>query len=221
MACDAWPIEWCGITPSDYPEDLRERAEAVGVEIAWALTGRQFGLCTETVHLHTSDATCLPGPTLWNGRWYNSTPAFAAPIDSVTAVRINGEVLAPADYTLEGYDLVRIDGGTWWGLSSTTGAAAIQVDLVRGLAPERLACLAAGELASEVLRMCTGQECRLPSNVVSVTRQGVTVSMGDPALLRADKWTGLPITDLAIRAYNPERMAQAARVFNPDDPVYL
>jgi len=92
--------------------------------------------------------------------------------------------------------------------------------------PEGL--FAASELACEVLKACGGAgpgECRLPSNVISLTRNGVQMefanngsvtssAIGNARTLRF----GIPTVDMWVAALNPYGITAPATAWSPDLP---
>lgn len=115
----------------------------VASEILYALSGRQFGLCTVTVRPCRQDcygdtwpavigvpATTYPQPLLYAGQWYNLTCGsctsgcscavvseitLPTPVYDILQVKVDGEVLvADTDYRLDGNRyLIRLGGETW------------------------------------------------------------------------------------------------------------
>jgi hypothetical protein len=73
-----------------------------------------------------------------------------------------------------------------------------------------------GELACELLAGLTGADCRLPSNAVAITRQGVTVDLGDVRTLFEMGRIGLPISDAFLRSVNPNHLQSRSMVYSPD-----
>lgn len=221
MACDPWVPIWC-ISTDDYDDSLVASATALAQEYVWALTGQQFGVCERTVTFRPVSADCgKPSPTLWGGRWYNTTPGSCCslpldgPVVEVTSVALGATTMDPAKYTLDGNTLVRTDGGCW-PMVMPCDPAGMTVEYRQGEPPPSLVLAAVGEMAGEFLKGCTGGICRIPGNATSITRQGVTISLGDPAALRDAKRTGLPLVDAAIDAHNPGARAARSRVYSPD-----
>lgn len=139
--CAPWPIDqWC-CPPPAVPE-IANMAQEAATEILWALSGRQFGLCS--VWLRPCKAGCFTGPyygwgwqndnddwvrpALLDGVWTNvvcgscngdcgctHTEAITLPglIHDVIDVVVDG-VSVSGGYRLDQHrTLVRTDGGTW------------------------------------------------------------------------------------------------------------
>lgn len=148
------------------------------------------------------------------------------PVRAITNVTVAGVVLNPATYSVYGnrklvfypdasgnsvcppcqdYDKPLGQAGTW-SVTYTAGET-VPAELL----------LAAGMYACELAKAMIGdQNCSLPSRVSNVSRQGIDVGFIDPLLLVDAGLTGLRFVDDVIRALNPYRMHQPARVFSPD-----
>ena len=225
-ACDPWPVPLgCAWPPAGLDQDLVDQAWESACDVVWGLTGGRFGVCTFSVAFDSdAEGTCLPTPLLWRGHWFNvrapqGWPCCALVLDSplgrpieVTEVRWNGEPIQ--GWFLEGNRLVNTAG--CWPVSLACEPAPLEVDFVAGSEPPLLALQAAAQLAHEITAPCQGLPCALPGNVTSITRQGVTVTLGDPSALLEAGLTGITLLDLAIRRFNPHGLATRSRVFSPD-----
>lgn len=150
--------------------------------------------------------------------------AIPGPVAGITEVRVDGLVLDPSAYRLDLVRsvavLVRTDGGCWpdcqdMDLDLTEpGTFAITYD--QGVTVPVAGRLAAGELAGEFAKACSGADCVLPQQLASLTRNGVEVQVADPVALFDQGLTGLANVDLWIKAVNPARRAQRSRVYSPD-----
>lgn len=232
MNCDDWPIQWpCDISTED--EDLVLLARQSAQQMLWALSGRRFGICTTTEEysMPCSGGCAFPwgydfGPGVeWRlQRDYGlAYPRLCCrirlsqtPVRSVDLVLLNGEIMDPADYQLQRGQLARL--GECWPCEQECEIAPISVTYTYGIDVPALGQLALGELACELLAGLNGGDCRLPSNAIAVTRQGVTVDLGDAAVLMAQNRIGLPISDAFIRAVNPGKLHQPSGVYSPDLP---
>jgi hypothetical protein len=190
-----------------------------------------------------------PTPALVGGDWVNlacgacpsdctctalSEVLLPAPVDEVLEVRVDGALLlevppvgsAPASGGWRVYDarrLVRV-GGRWPRCQQLEAAddqpGTWSVRASYGQPVPELGRLAAGELACEVLRGLRGEDCRLPRNLISLVRQGVSLSFPDPAEQVKAGLVGLPWGDLFIRAFNPGRRRRRARVYDVDGAAH-
>lgn len=216
--------------------ERRESAKSLAVQVLWALSGRRFGVCTyvvrpcqqldDTYRFQYQPVTSYV--LSWEGdRWVNwpcgcvgrckeSGPRsvhLPGPAHEIVEVIIGGTVLGPDEYVLEGDVLHRI-GNIWppQDLSYPMGEVNTwSVEYLRGdpvpLGVDRLT----GLLAKEFITVCEGGRCRLPSTVVSTTRQGVTHQF-DPSRIYAAGKTGLPECDQWLAAVNPYRLLEAPSV---------
>lgn len=133
------------------------------------------------------------------------------PVQEVTEVVIEGIVLDPAEYRLEGDLLYRI--GNDWPQQDLTQPldepGTWSVTYTRGNPPPPGTAKLVGLLAAEFLAACSGGKCRLPRRVKSVTRQGVSYDMVDPTDIYASGKTGIPEIDLWLTAVNPSKIQMA------------
>lgn len=154
----------------------------------------------------------------------------AGPISEVTAVRVDGAVVPPwapetgtgwryasgALYRLQAGETVRWPARQRLELPDDQPGT-FAVDVMAGVEVDELGLLAAGILACELLKGLRGDErCRLPSSLVGVVRQGVSMTFSDPSAVLAERRTGLTVPDFWINAVNPERLARAPGVYSPD-----
>lgn len=168
------------------------------------------------------------------GLWRNCTCAGACtcratceaympyPVAEIVDIKVDGIVLDPSAYRLDnGRIIVRTDGacfpecqnldlfdsevGTW------------SVTLRPGETLPAIGSLAAGELACEYAKLCSGSaDCSLPQQLASMTRNGIEVQVSDPQILLDAGLTGLPNVDLFIRSVNPASLRARPRVFSSD-----
>jgi len=135
-------------------------------------------------------------------------------VRGVMEVKVMGEVQDPDTYYLGRGVLYRI--GQCFPCERDCELPPVEVTYRYGIDPPVLASLALGELACELLFALSGADCRLPSNAISVTRQGVTVDLGTPEVLFDQNRLGLPICDEFLRVANPNKMTQRSMVYSPD-----
>ncbi|QRY48155.1 hypothetical protein JVX93_16040 [Mycolicibacterium boenickei] len=212
----------------------RSSAENIAIQVLWALSGRQLGVCETTVRPRPAHSQGFGycGPfilTLDMGHWVNwpcgcigscsvSTPRVVhlpGPVDVITAVTIDGVQLDQADYQLEGNALYR-KGGQWprQDLGRPLGEAGTwSVTYTLGIPVPAGVDKLTGQLAREFLNAACGDEdeCRLPRTLVSTTRRGVT-NVFDPSKILAAGKTGLTEVDLWLAAINPHALQQNAEV---------
>jgi hypothetical protein len=227
---------------------LKAQATAYATLVLWAATGRQYGLCELTVRPCGRECTnCANGyywyegtwiPYIWNGQWFNCWCGsdwgcscdpkcrvyLPGPVTEVSEVIVDGTTIDPSEYVVyDGRWLVRLDTSACWpycgDFNVTSGTGFFQVTYTRGTAVPMALLNAAGTLACEYAKACLGEACRLPSRVVSVARQGVTVSMVDVDRLLETGLTGLTEVDQVIVSLNPYRLKGRTRLYSPDVPA--
>lgn len=227
MTCDPWPIRWpCDIT--DVDEALLDLAQESAQSILWGLSGRRYGVCVTTESYRVPcHAPCVPayrdfGPGVeWRlGGWDNwrsqccRLPLDQRPVRAILSVEVDGEVLDPGVYALERDSAWRAD--ECWPCIDDCDAPVITVTYAYGIDPPAIAELAMGELACEILAGIEGRDCQLPSNAISITRQGVTVDLGDAQTLFEQGRIGLPLSDAFLRMANPNRLVSRSTIHSPD-----
>lgn len=192
------------------------------------MTGRRYGICSQTESYRTpctdlcsSNYRRRFGPGVEYALMHEprnccSIILSSTPVRSVVEVKVYGEVLDPSFYALERHHLKRI--GSCWPCDSECEEPPVEVTYAFGIDVPALGELAMGELACEILAGLRGLDCRLPSNAISVTRQGVTVDLGDASTLYTEHRIGLPLCDAFIRETNPNRLKMPSRVHSPDLP---
>lgn len=221
-----WPADRSCLPEPDTDADALRTDHAVELAAAviWALSGRQYGLCPETVRPCPDTGRCYGwGPGV---KWTANSCACGArcervgpnvlhlphrrarPIRSIESVTIEGVDLDPSEYALEGDALYRRgaawptqrldrplgDPGTW------------SVTYLAGTEPPAGVGTLTGQLAREFLAACTSGKCRLPRRVRAVTRQGVSYDMVDPTDIYSTGKTGIPEIDLWLSAVNPHAL---------------
>lgn len=173
-------------------------------------------------------------PYLMGGVWFNgcgcmspmgcgcssvSEVILPTEVGKIVLVTVNGTAVPSTEYRVDnGNRLVRLDGQAWplcqdmaQGLD---GDNSFGVSYYSGVAPNDLLRYAAGLLAAEYYKACTGKQCRLPQGVTNVTRNGITMDI--PGGLFPSGATGIQQVDTIIRIYNPHNLKGPSRVLSPD-----
>lgn len=150
-----------------------------------------------------------------------SEVALPAPVSSITNVMMDGSVLGPSAYRVDDNRLlVRTDGHVWPRCNdlskNDSQPGTWSVTAVYGQEVPVSGQLAVGELACEILRAMSGEDCRLPAGLKSLARQGVNIELPSPGELFADGKTGLYLSDAFIQSVNPHRLARRSRVYSVD-----
>ena len=210
-------------------------------ELLWAFSGRQWlgGGCEEDAVLRSlqpvpgagmwpysstwgrcscwGQAVWLDGrpyPTPWTGRHVVQPIALQLPrknITAITAVLVDGAAFTDWTMTPNGW-LQRTDGHGWNVCGGDT-----EVTYQFGDPPPAAGRDAAIEFGIEILLDKVGSDdCRLPPQTVSVTRQGLTMELQTTD--RPDFRTGLPLVDMWLEAVNPSGHPYSAQVWSPDVP---
>lgn len=179
--CEVWDPTWtCRLPTTSY--GVSGQAATIATEILYALSGRQFGLCTRT--LRPCRANCYgdvwssqgvagyPQPTLLKGQWFNlacgdcssgcscttvSEAVLPGPVHAITEVKIDGVVLASTAYRLDDWRLlVRVDGSSWPLCNDLnledTEIGTWSVDVQIGVPVPPLGQLAVAELGTEIAK---------------------------------------------------------------------
>jgi hypothetical protein len=214
-------------------------AVSAASEVLYEMSGRQFPGWCQSVIRPCSNYSCWGGPLgqqfldrghiVWDGwgwRGENEDPCSCGQwlqkvmlpgvAQSVVEVLINGSPLASSAYRLDPDNaLLRTDGGAWPICQNMaapgTAPGTFQVTYGHGYSPPEVGRRAAAQLAHEFFLACSGQACQLPSGVVRVVRQGITIERA--ANLFKDGATGLAMVDAFLTAY-PE--PNVLLVLSPD-----
>lgn len=176
-------------------------------------------------------------PVIISGQWYNlgcarcgdtcsctHTPAISlpGPVDSITAVTIDGEVLAESAYRVDNHKiLVRTDGDEWPSCQDLSAAAGEPgtwtITYEQGIPVPMGGRVAAGLLACELAKAACGDgSCGLPQRVQTITRQGVTVAMLDAFDDIDTGHTGIWVIDSWVASMMKPK--PRSRVYSPDIP---
>jgi hypothetical protein len=135
----------------------------------------------------------------------------------VVQVVVDGAVLDPTAYHLEGQILVRDDGNDW---PSTQGeryaTGSWEITYRHGIPVPKAGQVATGILACEIaLALDDDDDCSLPARTKTYTNHaGVTVGFIDPMEFLEDGMTGLYVPDQWIRRVNPHGLDRRARAFS-------
>lgn len=148
-----------------------------------------------------------------------SIARLEGPVGGIVSVVLNGATLDPSAYRVDNNnELVRLDGESWPACQDMaaplTEEGTFGVTYYRGLAPDNLAAWSAGQLAVEYAKACGGKKCALPSNVQTITRQGVSIDVS--AGLFPGGATGIATVDAYIYTLNPYGLRTPSRVSSPD-----
>lgn len=134
------------------------------------------------------------------------------PVVSVDTVETANGVLDAADYKIVNRTSLLKTSGCWTD-------AGVTVTYSYGAYPPAMGRMAAIRLANELVAMYEGSEdCALPDNVTSVTRQGLSFTLNDPVAVSAMRRTGIWEIDMFLATVNPDGARKRPKVFSPDTP---
>lgn len=239
-----WPVDPACFTDewSAYPEEVRARAVALASSTLSRLTGYRVGNCAVTVRPYVSREACfvpysgfapsgpfIPGMNA-NGLWVNNCSpcrqpdpdevVLPAPVGRVDAVKVDGVVIAPENYRVDGNLLVWMgEGSAPWPRSQDmskpdTEVGTFSVTYLNAYPVDSLGAYAAGVLSMEYAKACNGNKCRLPAGVTNVVRQGVSFEVASGAF--PGGLTGIREVDAFITLWNPGGLQRPTTVWSPD-----
>ena len=224
MTCEAWPITWpCDI--NGVSQEALDTAQSLAQQLLWALSGYRIGVCDyhDAIHPECLGTCPIPykGP---DGNWYNGmfwTDCCKLlldhrPVWEVTEVALFGQVLDPSFYALQGNYLMRRD--VCWPCGPECTDAPITVKYSAGVPFPAWADVVMGEVACEFLAALDNKPCKLPSRVTNISRQGISVTLGDAADFIGKGKLGLPLADAWLTAVNGTALRMPSKVFSPDLP---
>lgn len=233
MSCIPDSTDWGDYAFAELELSVRLIAENLAWSTLASLTGYQIALCPITVRPVLAPQRVIPSyaggqfrPYLSGGQWRNnacgpvSEFALEGPVGGIVGVWIDGVELHPTHYRVDsGHILVRQDGAGWptnQSMNIPDGAVgSFLVTYYRGYLPDSVVNRAAGLLAVEYARAFTGDdECRLPSNVVALTRNGVSFEMDAGAF--PGGLTEIREVDAIINLYNPNKLRTAPKFMTPE-----
>lgn len=213
-----WPVdvESCGLVDLDPESPVFTDSVATASSIMTRLSAFTVGTCeTEIRPLNMcrecrswccggADAIYLKGP-------------FGMPVWDVTDVRLGADSYPVGSWHFDRDSrmLYRVPPDVWptrdekW--SKAGEGNAFVVDATIGTPPDAWALDVAARLVKELYLSCTGAKCRLPSNVTTVTSQGITVRLRDDEVN-----TFIPELGAWVHAVNPHGARLPAAVFSPD-----
>jgi hypothetical protein len=140
--CESWPVTWVCDVSCESPTVTAQAVE-LATEVVWALTGRQFGLCTVTLRPCRRECTDFPwpdggysqwagsswlSPALISGQWFNvvcgrctrgcscsnvSEILLPAPVHDIIQVKIDGVIVTGSDYRLDDNRILVLLDGDW------------------------------------------------------------------------------------------------------------
>ncbi|WP_280246733.1 hypothetical protein [Nocardia abscessus] len=240
-----WPAQYASASPAD-----KAAAETWAAAVLWALSGRVFGVCPETVRPDTAPAarpSTYHGPGGHAGWWpghagaawpaggcgcigacdcnaSRTRVALPGPVHEVMEVWVDGAQLPDTAYRVQDRRwLLRVDGQAWPAVQDLTAAdhaeGAFTVTYGRGIPIPPSALVVLVDLAVEFLKARTGSgKCAIPARAQQISRQGVDITLIDPAALFENGLTGVESVDRWLATVNPAQRRAPSRVYSPDAP---
>jgi hypothetical protein len=134
------------------------------------------------------------------------------PVGRVDSVVVDGVELPQNAYRVEnGTRLVRIDGGAW----PACAGDSFRVTYLNAYPVGVLGQQIGGLLAHEYLKLLKDDsDCRLPSSVTSVSRNGVNMEISQEMF--PDGKTGVQAVDIYLSQWNPYGVKSKSVVISPD-----
>lgn len=233
---DCWPVDTsCCDGWDDYDFLIQDRATMMATRAMRSLTAYRVGGCPITVRPCATGCEGAPMsqwgsafyPINYAGTWTNcgcvggclhNALELVPPVGEVVGVNVDGEALVEGDWRLlNGKYLIRSDGERWPVTNDMTlpdtEVGTWSVTFLNAYKVDALGAYAAGILACEFAKACSGAACRLPNNVTQVVRQGLTMTIL-PGTFPGGV-TGIREVDAYVRTWNPQRFTTAPAVWSP------
>jgi hypothetical protein len=175
------------------------------VGMGWWQNGQDLSECELQGPVRRINSVIVDGQNL--GQWPPQNPNFTL-YDGKRLVRNVNQGIAGATSAWPWNQQLQLpitEGGTF------------QIDYEWGRGPGELGKLACIELAVQLCLSLSGDNSsRLPSRVLSVATQGVTMAVGDPLTYIREDLTGLPICDMFLNAKNPNKLRRRSVFLAPN-----
>lgn len=213
-------------------------------DLLFQWSGRRFpGICERKIRpcVAEREPGGLRRPSGWNSGWgicrcmggcscpgRRELDLGAYPVREIVEVLVDGDVVDPSLYRLDDQrTLVRLrdPNGSSPGWPSRqnlslddTDEGTWSVTFRWGQEPPEAGVHAVAVLACELAMACDPErqeECRLPKNATSVTREGITMVLSPSDFLDRNGNTGLYEVDLFLQAFNPTRERRRPSVWWP------
>jgi hypothetical protein len=206
------------------------------------------GLCQDTVRPCSTQGQCgfqvlSRGHVIdgggWAGSYWRGSSCGCRPLDEVllpgypvreiVEVLIDGATVDSGTYRVDDYQrLVRVresagDDVLFWPSCQqldlpATETGTFAVTYIHGQDPPYTAQLAAQELACEVYKSCTTDDCALPKGTTRIVRQGIVIEK-----LAFSAWglqdgiwrTGLENVDAFLNSFNPQGLRRRPVIWSP------
>lgn len=226
---------------TEFDEPAKLRAQALASATLRRLTAYRVGGCSTVVrpcgsacaYSYSSNPIWQTSssfvPANWAGSWTNCGCAGACihnpktsvklppPVYEVTEVKVNGAIVPSTNYWVSGGYLIAKGSQTWPMTQNLdlpdTEAGTFSITYFDSAPVDGMGAYAAGKLAMEYARACSGGVCALPETVTSIARQGVTYDI--PAGSFPNGETGIREVDAFIALWNPGHRRMRPQVWVP------
>jgi hypothetical protein len=147
--------------------------------------------------------------------------ALPRPVVDVIEVKVDGVVVPPTDYMIGGGNQLIWRGAEPCPFKTTqnlslpdTDEGTYSITYLNTYPVDSVGSCAVSILAAEYAKAARGaKNCRLPSNVVAVNRQGVSMELVTGSFPNGQ--TGIREVDAFIALWNPQGLVSGARVWSP------
>jgi hypothetical protein len=214
-----WPVvaESCGLADIDTENPVFIASVLTASSIMTRLSAYTIGQCDVEIRPLNQCRECRS----WCCGGADAIPLkgpFSISVWDVNRVRLGSDEYPDTSWRFdrESTMLYRVPPDVWprkdekW--SNAGEGEAFVVDAQIGTPPDAWALDVAARLTKELYLSCTGSKgCRLPSNVTTVTAQGITVRLRDDEVN-----TFIPELGAWVHAVNPHNARLPGAVFSPD-----
>lgn len=229
---------WISVSELAQPSDPDAQSVVdAASQILFVLSGQKYGGLFETTEQYYVESTGAPVGCYWDsgekaywnpfigvwaythdpvGRKNRLVPGDAIRLRnpnvvSITSISVGGSAVDPSEYELVNASIVRRTNLASWSIVSNP-----VITYVSGVEPPALGKLACRKLADELMLAIQGAECNLPTNVTSISRQGMSLQIIDPQAFLDKGRLGIYEVDLFLTVANPGKAKKRPRVFSPD-----
>lgn len=213
-----WPVDVdsCGLADLNEDDPIFIAAVATASSIMTRLSAYTVGTCEAEIRPLNLCPDCRSWCCGGADSIYLRGP-FSIPVWDVTRVRLGADEypLTSWRFDRDSRMLYRVPPDVWPRKDEKWSAAgegeAFVVDAVIGTPADAWALDVAARLVKELYLSCTDKKCRLPSNVTTVTSQGITVRLRDLEIN-----TFIPELGAWMNGVNPHNARLPGAVFSPD-----
>lgn len=219
MLCSAWQTADAATIKCPAGDTWYDHGLLLASWVLYHLTGRRWpGTCSETIRPCADDrCTCR--------RSHREVRLPGTPVTAVSDVSIEGVSLAASAYQVFDREwLARVDGDYWPCCQDWTETAGAEdtwsITYSWGSAPPAPGLRAVELLGCEYAKAMAGPDCTdcgpnvLSQRVQQISRQGVNLTVDDPAVLAEQGRTGHPLVDTWVESLNLGETRRRGRVYD-------